>query len=209
MIIKALIYIAIFLLEICVTALIISPDFIRSELADEQQHVVNVLGPRVEHDLREESASYFRASLVDTGVVRASYDMLVPTEDQRRRSVGMEELGGKAFVWVNDRLDAFWNSVYQMFYRICVLLAWAPAILPLALPAIVDGVMVREIKKRTYGYASPVRYHAMTHALMFLVMAIPIYVAFPIAVTPILIPIWAVMVCLCLMVFTANIQKRL
>lgn len=209
MIYKVILYAVVFLLEIVLAALIISPEFIRKELAEEQQHVVNALGARVEHGLREQSAEAFRTVLVDTGVVRASYDMLVPTEDQRRRSVGMEELGGSTFVWVGERLKAFWNSVYQMFYRFSVLWAWAPAILPLAIPAVIDGLSIREIKKMSYGYASPVRYHAMTHALVFLLMAIPIYVAFPISVNPLVIPIWAVLVCLALMIFTANVQKRL
>ena len=209
MIIKVLLYIAVFLLELLLTVLIISPEFIRKELAEEQQHVANVLGARVEHNLREESADVFRKALVDTGVVSASYDTLIPTEDQRRRSVGMEELGSTTFVWLGERLKALWNSVYQMFYRFSVLWAWAPAILPLAIPAVVDGLSIREIKKMSYGYASPVRYHAMTHVLVFLVMGIPIYIAFPFAVTPLVIPIWAVLVCLALMVFTANVQKRL
>lgn len=209
MIIRILLYLAVFMLELLLTVLIISPEFIRKELAEEQQHVANVLGPRVEHNLREEAAEHFRKAFVDTGVVRATYDTLIPTEDQRRRSVGMEELGSGTFVWLGERMRALWNSIYQMFYRFGVLWAWAPAILPLAIPAIVDGLSIREIKKMSYGYASPVRYHAMTHALVFLVMALPIYIAFPIAVSPMVIPIWAVLVCLALMIFTANVQKRL
>lgn len=210
MILRAAIYLLVFLLEICLTALIISPEWIRKELAQEQQYVVNALGARVEHDLREESAEAFRTVFVNTGIVRASYDLFIPTEQQRQNSRGLEELGGKTFVWVGERLNALWNQIYQMFYRMSVLLAWAPAILPLAIPAVVDGLSMREIKKATYGgYASPVRYHAMTHAIMFLVLGVPIYIGFPMAVSPMLIPIWAILICVALMVFTANIQKRL
>lgn len=102
-----------------------------------------------------------------------------------------------------------WSAIYQSIQRTTLLLMWLPYTLALFIPALIDGISTRSIKKVTYGYASPVRYHTAFHAVILLFAAIPFYLALPIAVSPLLVPLWAAAISVSVMIMASNLQKQI
>lgn len=206
---KILIYILLVILETIAVALFFPVDFVFKEVAEEQVSVHDVLGRDLAEDVQRRSDSLFTKAFGDTGIVEASYNMMVPTDSQKQASRGMDKLGNDLWGWVASRLGAFWAQMYQAIYRFTLVLTWLPYTLPIVVPATVDGLVTREIKKRTAGYASPVRYHAATHTIILLIFAVPFYAMYPFSVSPWFAPTWTAALAITLAILTSNIQKRL
>ncbi|MDT0618569.1 MAG: DUF4400 domain-containing protein [Salinisphaeraceae bacterium] len=196
------------LCEVLVVAAFFSPDSVVENLRREQRMTRASFGDVTEQHVRQAADGWFTSAFHDTGIVRHSFQLFIPTQEAREKSTGLEDLGSEAFPWFRRRMETVWNGIYQSLYRFSVLLEVLPFMLPLIIPAIVDGFMTREVKKRTYGYASPIRYYASMHAVAALIVAIPAYLVFPLPVPPLFVPLWAVSVAIILAVMTSNIQKK-
>lgn len=208
--IKAIfVYTIVILAEMLLFAMLLSPDSVVKHVQHEQELNRRFIGPTGEGHVYDQANRWFNSALVDTGVIAGSFSMLVPTEEQARNSGGLENLGAGVFPAVNRRLKTFWNGVYQSMYRISAITQWLPFLLPLFLPAAVDGLCIRERKKWLFGYASAVRYHSALHLLILCAMAVPVYAFSPIVVHPALIPVWGCCVALAILLLTSNIQKRI
>lgn len=197
------------LLEMLLIALFVSASWVNAQIKEERSAIFSWLGKETTTNIIESTNNSYRYFFQATGLVEGSYEIFIPNKEQIQASAGMETLGKPVFVWFKERLDAFWITIYHSFQRLFTLLEWLPYMLPLLLPAVIDGAMQREIKKVTYGYASPVRYHTAFHLLLALIFLPFIYMFFPIAVTPIIIPIWALLLAIVLLVLSANIQKKI
>lgn len=209
MIARVLFFAALLLLEIVLVACFVKPDKAMSVVEVERRMVANTLGAVGESRIRERADGAFKAVFVESGFMRGSFRMVIPSADERRRSSGMQDLGTGAFTWMERRMQSIWYGVYGLIYRWCVFTAWLPFVLPVAIPAVIDGLVRREIKKNTFGYSSPVRYHTATHMLVLLAFVIPYYLLSPLVIHPIFTPVWAIVSSFFLAVFAANIQKRL
>ncbi len=58
--------------------------------------------------------------------MRGMYQTLIPSEEERQKSKGMQDMGKGWFVWVKGRMEAFVNVIYQFYTRLALLAAWAP-----------------------------------------------------------------------------------
>lgn len=206
---KIFFYFIVILIEIVVVAMFIPNEMVLKEIDQEQSQVVQVLGPQPESAVRSRANDWFRVAFYDSGFMRVFFDVLSPSAQQREASAGLESFGNEAFSFVDRRVETFFNAIYQATYRTALFVAWVPFVIPIAIPALADGLISREIKKHTLGYSSPVRYHAATHTLIFLIAAVPIYLMLPFSVHPLIVPVWAIAAAVTLSVFTANIQQRL
>lgn len=173
----------------------------------ERGHVSSYLGSGRAAQLDEQAKDWYKKLFTDSRLVSGSYWWLLP--DRSKPTHGMGNLAPWLFTWVEARLDTFWWVIYQAVFRVQLLLQWLTYLLPLLLAALIDGVIQRQVKKRSHGYANPVRYHAAWHAITALFVVPPLYLSTPFSLHPIVIPAWAVLLSLAVVALFANIQQRL
>ena len=197
------------ILEVLIVGVIAPSNWLHDAILDERIMVESWLGEDATINLVDNTNAIYSKFFVSTGLVKKSYG-LIPTEEERKRSGGFDDLGRETFhPFAKERIDIMWSAIYQSIQRTALLLMWLPYALALFIPALIDGVSSRSIKKVTYGYASPVRYHTAFHAVILLFAAIPFYLALPIAVSPLLVPLWAAAISVSVMIMASNLQKQI
>jgi len=75
-------------------------------------------------------------------------------------------------------------------------------------PCIVDGWARREIKKETYGFTSTKRVKMAVVSILGCGLSLPIYFSIPIPVTPLIVPLWMLILGASAITLISNIQKR-
>jgi hypothetical protein len=202
------IWIILILLEATVISLFLSKTWLYEQITNEREQTIEWLGHTTSEKIIQRADSTYTWLFKDSGVMNFTYDLFLP--DQRAVDSRAEFNRLSEYVdFFGGRLDAFWTSVYQSVQRYSLFVEWLPYLLPFLIPCLIDGLMNREIKKTNYGYTNPVRYHAAMHALIALFFLPIIYMFFPIAINPIIIPFWIFVVGSVAMILTANIQKQL
>lgn len=206
---RILLYLVIVVCEVLAISIFFEPERVVAEIEKEHILVLERLGEEQAIKLALGAKQTFTTIFVDTGIVETTYKMFIPTDEEVARSRGMQNLGKEFFPKVQTTLRSFWNGIYQSVYRLHLLFEWKIFFLALFIPACIDGFTQREIKKTSYGYASPVRYHASLHMLVLMVMMVPFYMFFPWSLTPMAVPIWGVCMSLVLLTLTSNVQKKI
>jgi hypothetical protein len=197
------------ILEVLIVGVIAPSNWLHGAIMNERQMVENWMGNEATINLVENTNSIYSKLFVATGLVHKSYG-LIPTEEERKNSGGFDDLGRETFhPFAKERIDIMWSAIYQSIQRTALLFMWLPYALALFIPALIDGISTRSIKKVTYGYASPVRYHTAFHSIVILFAAIPFYLALPIAVSPLMIPLWAAAISASVMIMSSNLQKQI
>lgn len=204
-----LIYIVIVLLELLVIASVFEESFVLKQVQSEQAKVESLLGREQAVQTYNKATDLYTKIFMDTHIVQTSFEMLVPSKEEIAKSQGMENIGNDIFPAVAKTLRSFWTGIFHSIYRLVLMQSWGLFFAAIFIPAIIDGLMRREVKKHTYGYASPVRYHASMHFLVFMLAAIPFYMFFPFTVTPLLAPLWGIVFAVALITLTSNIQRKI
>lgn len=196
-------------IEVVAVGVLTPNDWLHTSIIEERDKVSNWLGDETTDNLVLKTNRWYKDIFVDTGLVHASYGF-IPTEDDREHSGGLGEFGRyDIFPVAKERIDVLWAAIYQSIQRMSLFILWSPYMLPLFIPAVIDGLSVRQIKKVSYGYASPVRYHTAYHFIVVLLAAIPFYLALPFAVTPLVVPVWAAAFSFSVMLMLTNLQKQI
>ncbi|PBU82125.1 DUF4400 domain-containing protein, partial [Escherichia coli] len=147
-------------------------------------------------------------SVIDSGFYEGMYQTLIPSEEERQKSKGMQDMGKGWFVWVKGRMEAFVNVIYQFYTRLALLAAWAPYMLILFVPAVYDGMMTWRIKRTNFDYASPVLHRYSVRGTMYLMAGLFIAFFIPIALDPVVIPMTMMTCCVLVGLTFGNLQKR-
>lgn len=194
-------------IEVVGLTLMVNQPWVKGQIVKERQLMVGTLGLTSARQVVQEANATYQAGFVRTGMEAESYRMFAPQPSQTRGPTwnGLDRYTGK-FI---KRLDTFWLAVYQATVRVTLLAQWLPYLLPLLLPALVEGFCRREVKKTNYGYTSPNRFHAASHGLIALVFLPILYLFLPIAITPLVVPVWGIALAALLIVLGANLQKQL
>jgi hypothetical protein len=204
-----LIYCGLLVGETFVVAAVVSADWIEEQIWRERELVRSTIGEATESSLHETSTASVAALFDATGVRETTHRLVALASVRRPHPVGLDDLGQPVVYWGASRLDVFWNVLYQSAYRLALLSHWLPYCITLLAPSAIDGLMQRKITQRTFGYASPVRYNTAVHLLSVALFVIPIYLFLPLAVTPVIVPLWAAAVALVILLVAANLQKRI
>ncbi|WP_300500716.1 DUF4400 domain-containing protein [Marinobacter sp.] len=193
-------------LEVLFIAALLPGKWSETAMQKEAQMIEMISGREHRDQVLGNATSWYTASLVDTGVWRALYQMLIPEDHLREKSVI------KADGWfgiVESRLTAIQQSVYLIFVRVSLLFTWLPYVPLLLLPALWDGLMTWKIKKTNFDYASPIlhRYAIRGSALVAVLTMISFMMPLPIA--PIYIPIALMFSVVAVGIAAGNLQKRI
>lgn len=195
-------------IELVTILLLIPGDWTDRAIEREAKLVEQSLGGEASGWIDAKASAWFRSSIIDSGFYAGMYHTLIPSEAEKKKSKGMEQMGDDWFKWAEGRIDAVVNVIYQFYARLALLVAWAPYMLLLLVPAAFDGLMTWKIKRTNFAYASPVIHRYSIRGTGFILVGLFIAFFAPIALDPVIIPM-AMMVC-CVLVGLAigNLQKR-
>lgn len=196
-------------IELLVILLFMPGDLTQKVIVKEAQLLRTSLGSDSVVWVHDNAKQWYRVTMIDSGFYEALRHHVLPTQQEKAKSIGMENAWDPWFQWLDGRLEAFSKVVYQFLARLALAWIWLPYMLILFLPAIYDGVNTRRIKQTNFDYASPIihRYSVRTTSVLFLGMAIAFFV--PIAIDPILIPLVLMSACVLLGLGVGNMQKRI
>ncbi len=198
-----------FLIELTVLALLAPTHWIDSSLRLEAQRIEQRLGTHTRQWAMQKAQSWFQASVIDSGFYRQLHHLLIPTEQERQRSKGLEDFGRGLFSWLSIRLDALMRILYQFTIRLALLGLWWPYLLLVGIPAIWEGLMIRRIKRTNFDYVSPMLHHYSIRGIALLGIGMLMVFLAPITLEPMLIPAVMIVGCLLAGLALGNIQKRI
>lgn len=193
--------------EAMVVALVVSDRYVISQMEQEQANLAAWLGEvaanRMATETREDYTRYF----VDTGAIESLRDFFLPRDRAKDIENGTGNVGRPFFPYVEDRLNAFWYTMFQILLRLKQFEIWMPLLYALLLPAIVDGWNTREMKLHSYGYSSPNLYHMAFHVVILLLFMVVVYLLSPVAWPAWLVPMWMGAIALAALMMTSHFQK--
>lgn len=157
----------------------------------------------------EERGSYwFELAFVRTEIMKYSFDLFIPTEQQMRDASDMERASAPVFNWFEGRLRALWTLVWATFTRASSVLLWLPYSVLILTPWLVDGLVQRERSKHTFQFSSPVRHRYAMMGLVLMPVVFFVLLMAPIAMHPLVTPIILFGAGMMLQVAAANFMKR-
>lgn len=173
----------------------------------EQQMNAEFYSPQVAEAARDRATRWYTAVFVNTGIVEHSFAPFLPTEGEQRTR-GMEDFGEPLFHWFEGRIRSWWTLVWSMFNRVSAAMLWLPILPFMIVPFAVDGWVEREIKKHTFEFSSPVQQRYAMMLIGIIPLLFLIFLALPVAMAPIVVPVMGLGVGVTLQRATANFMKR-
>lgn len=208
---KYLFTLFILILELTAIMVLFPADMTRETVKAEKADIVRVMG----RDSAEEIYSFARKGyeelVIESGVYNAVYRFFVPTEEQKRASKGMEELGTREgwFDWVTERIENCCLVFYEFLVRIGTIKAWFPYMMIMIVPAIGSGILERKVKQSNFDYSSPLIAKAAFNLMIYTMLAFVMLVFLPVPFSPLLVPLLMMVLCILIGHAIGNIQKRL
>lgn len=195
-------------IEMLVILLFMPGDATQKVILKEAQYVKTSLGQDTVTWIHDHAQSWYKTVMLDSGFYEAVRHHMLPTEEEKAKSLGMRTAWDPWFHWLDGRIEAFGKLVYQFFARLALAWIWLPYMAILFVPAIYDGFNTRRIKQTNFDYASPIIHRYSVRAATTLMVGTTIAFFAPIAIDPIVIPVVLMTVCTLIGLSVGNMQKR-
>ncbi|WP_026608629.1 DUF4400 domain-containing protein [Methylocaldum szegediense] len=200
----------IWLLEIVLVAALMSERWTQWIQDEEERMLLEYFGPEKAAELQRTAMDKFDALFVRTGIRESVYAYFIPTEAERQRSKGFEDLGRyDLFPFLESRLNVLFESLFQMVYRAVVTAAWLPFLGVAVVPFAIDGLVRRKIRQTNFAYSSPVAHRYSLYVILGIAYLLLVVWTLPVPVPPQSIPIGLFVVACALNVLLTNTQKRI
>ncbi len=199
-----------FFIEIIAIAILVPSSWTENTIRSESQWIRARMGRESAVWIETTAARWYNRVVVETGFLNAAYRHLLPSEAEKKRSRGLEHLGEKVyFPYIEARLNVFFYTVYQLFARLALLIAWLPFLLIVAVPAVMDGMLSRRIRRLTFAYNSPLVHGCAAAAVMYAAVLLFLSLFAPVAVPPEFFPIVLSTIALAAAFMSAHAPKRI
>jgi hypothetical protein len=147
------------------------------------------------------SEAAFQSLFVDTGIFQSIKSILV--SDAR----GFMRADGGMASFSNTYHTALWLLLYRAIWRITAIWPAALAIvLAMGIPSLLDGLVVRARKSYTFEFHNPVYFWTASHSLIIVFGIAAILPLLPMAMTPMVIAAFTLLLCTSLWITAANFQ---
>lgn len=106
--------------EFVFLALVVPTSAIEESMRTEKKEIEMFLGQESTSFVYSFSQNMYETSVVESGVYEAIYSFLIPTEEQKQASKGIEGLGTREgiFDWTISRINALCYTIFQFYVRI-------------------------------------------------------------------------------------------
>lgn len=106
----------------------------------------------------------------------------------------------------NSYVQGLVLNMFVIVLRLFIFLLWAVILLPVFIAAIIDGFVQRAIKRAEFGAIRPAAYTLLSMVVIPLAMAPLIYLVIPLPISPLVSPLWALVMALPLSAMVSNMQ---
>lgn len=195
--------------EIIIVAVLVPGDYTGKVIHKELSMIESSLGSETLEWISGKSTDWYTATALDTGLKDGMYYLLIPTEEQRARSSGLETFGDWWFDLAAERIESLMLVLQQIYMRLALLLVWSPYVLLLLIPSVYDGYMTWRIKVTNFDYASPVKHRYSARLFGATTVGLLMLFMLPVAIPPSIIPIALMAMCIAIGLMVGNYQKRI
>ncbi len=199
----------IWLLEIVLVSMFFRTEWVNSNIAEEQHDYANHFESEALSKINEKANKFYRKYFVDSGFRDTTFHVVIPTEAEKTNTHYMENIGAPVFDKVYQGLETLWTVILRVVVRIFAWVHWSTFTLIILIPAVIDGVAMRKVKKATFQNSSSViqRYSAIFILLAFYVLLLSLFS--PIAVHPYIYPAVTIVAAAMIGIIVANVQKQI
>jgi hypothetical protein len=158
-----------------------------------------------EHIVGRAKTVYSKA-FVESGFIADLNKTHFSEEDYRKAhafSGGMRHFGAIT----NSYFGSMVINLYGMMIRLYIIGHWMLFVGPFLVACVVDGYMTRAKKLAEFAYQNPSAFSLSSHALLWIIFFPIMYLVAPIPVTPLFVPIWALVMALPVAVMLSNSQR--
>jgi hypothetical protein len=195
--------------EITLVVILVTDQAVQAAITTEHALAADWLGDRVAAQVEEQASRDFNRRFVHTGVVAASYAILLPDEEVRRRSNVLADMGSKdVFPYLEGRLQVWWDTVRQVYWRLALAQWWLWYLALPAFAALLDGLLRRRVKLAEFGNCSPAVHRYSLYGLLALLYLFILSLLAPWPLSPFIMPVLMGLAILCVNGLLANTPAR-
>lgn len=196
-------------IELAVVMILVPGDYTKKAIEKEAVYIENSLGKQTRIWVFQKAGGWYQTSIINSGFKREVYRMLIPTEEAKANSKGLETFGDWWFDLAEDRAGSLMLLIQQFYMRLALMVIWSPYMLLLLVPALYDGIQTWKIKQTNFDYASPVihRYSSRLIGYSFAGMLLVFFL--PFAIPPSVTPVILMAICVSFGLMVGNYQKRI
>lgn len=198
------------LLELTLVFLLAPPDIVRSAIIKDLQSSKSVLGQELYEKTKEQADAWYKSAIIDGGIRDAAYSFFLPSEEERARSKGLENLDrGWWDRYIGSRVETLFYMIYLIVYRVFSLMQWMPLAAVLLTPAMLDGYYIWRKKKTNFDYSSPIVQTYALRIVSLITVGFVVIIFLPVSINQIIIPAGATLLVLLVGVVIAHMPKRI
>ena len=198
-------------IQILMIMVLVPGSWLRTVVEKEDVWLYEQLGVETASYVENKGFEWYNLTLVETGVTAQVASLFFITEEQRARSIGIQDLGQSGwFPWIEGRGEALRYLLIQVFERLAHIWLWIPYAAILLLPAAWDGFMTWKMRQVSFEYSSPFwhRFSINTTSLVFMSLAVGLFC--PLPIPPFILPMVIVFLVPVLSIaLISNMPKRL
>lgn len=194
------------LFTLLIIVLLIPGSWIQRMVDEESSLVIDSMGYESAEWVRTQALAWYNQLVTEPGLDAAARQALLPTQQER------VDLGANFNFWfeyVEGRIVTFFLLVFHFLSRVTLIAAWAPYLLIMLIPSVLDGIMTWKVRQTTFSYTSPIihRYSIRAAILISTLFVMSIFV--PFALSPVIIPIMMVLLATAFGLMTSSLPKRM
>lgn len=186
-----------------------SPQDIEQRIVAERIAHADVFGEDLMIAVADDADRFYNEKFVDSGLVDWSMQFFAPADPGVFGSEAAELDAKSLFGELQLHVAAIWLAVYFEIQRFTLILHLLPYYLIVLIPAVVDGLVRREIKKYTFGYTSHQQFDAGIEGLLLLILLPVAGFLIPWTIHPAFLISWLGAGVIVSFVMAANLQKKI
>lgn len=197
-----------FVAEFALALIFVTPDYAVRQSVKEAQWIEMFLGAESAEKLQARADATYQALILDTGADR-KIGRIVPNEEERANSKGLEHLGETLWPHIEERIAALLDLFYWFIRRLHLLLMWLPACIPALVAAAVSGLLTRRIKQTNFQMTSAILQHYTWRICGWATALFLLAFFAPVAIPPVVVPVIICALAVAFGLSLGNIAKRI
>lgn len=197
-----------FVAEFALALIFVTPDYAVRQSVKEAQWIEMFLGAESAEKLQARADATYQALILDTGADR-KIGRIVPNEEERANSKGLEHLGETLWPHIEERIAALLDLFYWFIRRLHLLLMWLPACIPALAASAISGLLTRRIKQTNFQMTSAVMQHYTWRICGWATALFLLAFFAPIAIPPVVVPVIICALAVAFGLSLGNIAKRI
>lgn len=127
-------------------------------------------------------------------------------ESMRRTKQIVPGAGVAVTVAYNKYVQGLLMNAFVATLRVFIMLVWLFVLAPVLIASVIDGFSQRAIKRAEFGAIRPAAFALTSIIVVPMAMAPIIYLVVPISITPLVAPMWSLVMALPLALLVSNMQ---